>query len=141
MQLADHDEAGYWEQRGWDREASVVTMSRIDRPRAGDSVRAGEPFTASGVAFSGDRGIKTVELSPDDGATWLAAELQDISEPPLGPLTWVRWTVPVTIAEAGTRRLVVRATDGAGATQSGESRPPLPSGSTGWHAARVSVIA
>lgn len=141
MQLADHDELGYWEQRSWDREARVVTMSRIDRPRAGDSFRAGEPFTVSGVAFSGDRGIQTVELSPDDGATWLVAELQDISEPPLGPLTWVRWTVPVTIAEPGTRRLVVRATDGAGATQSGESRPPLPSGATGWHAARVTAVA
>lgn len=141
LQLADHDEAGYWEQRGWDRDAIVRTMSRIDLPRAGDTVRVGVPFTAFGIAYSGDRGIARVEFSPDDGATWLDAELEDISEPPLGEHTWVRWRVPVTIAEQGSRRLVVRATDGAGQTQDGASRPPLPSGSTGWHVARITVVA
>lgn len=141
LQVADHDEPGYWEQRGWDRDAFVLTMSRVDRPSASDTVRAGVPFTAYGIANSGDRGIATVELSPDDGATWLSADLEDITEPPLGPLTWVRWRVPVTIAEPGSRRLVVRATDATGQVQDGRSRPPLPSGATGWHAVRVSVVA
>ncbi len=141
LQLADHDEPGYWEQRGWDRDAFVRTMSRIDRPAPGDSVKAGVPFTAYGIANSGDRGIATVELSPDDGVSWLTAELEDITEPPLGPLTWVRWRVPVTIAAPGARRLVVRATDATGAVQDGQSRPPLPSGATGWHAVRLAVEA
>jgi DMSO/TMAO reductase YedYZ molybdopterin-dependent catalytic subunit len=140
LQLADHDEPGYWEQRGWDRDAIVRTMSRIDRPAAGDTVQAGTPFTATGVAYSGDRGIARVELSPDDGATWLAAELEDITEAPLGPLTWVRWRVPVTIPAAGSYRLVVRATDGAGMVQESATRSSLPSGSTGWHAARISAV-
>lgn len=139
LQVADHDELGYWELRGWDREAFVVTMSRIDRPRTGDTVRAGEPFMAYGIANSGDRGVSRVELSPDDGATWLEAELQDVTDDPLGPLTWVRWRVPVTVTERGARRLVVRATDGSGAVQDSAFRAPLPSGSTGWHAVRIAV--
>jgi len=141
LQLADHDQDGYWEQRGWDREAVVLTMSRIDHPRPGDSVPVGAPFTVYGIANSGDRGIARVELSPDDGATWLQAELEDASAPPLGPQTWVRWRVDVTRTSAGPARLVVRATDGEGMLQEQRETPPLPSGATGWHAIRVVAVA
>jgi DMSO/TMAO reductase YedYZ molybdopterin-dependent catalytic subunit len=137
MQLADHDEPGYWEQRGWDDQAVVKVMSRIDHPRPSATVPVGQPFFVYGIAYSGDRGIARVEISPDDGASWLAAELESIAAPPLGPLTWVRWRVPVTITQAGPRRLVVRATDGDGTTQDERERSPLPAGSTGWHAVRV----
>lgn len=137
IELAERDEAGYWEQRGWDAQAYVRTMSRIDDPRPGDAVPAGIPFKVYGIANSGDRGISRVELSPDDGSTWLEAELEDATAPPLGPLTWVRWRVDVTLPKAGPARLVVRATDGKGQVQDGRETSALPSGSTGWHAIRV----
>jgi hypothetical protein len=136
--VSDHDESGYWEQRGWDRDAFVRTMSRIDYPRIGDAVRAGVAFTAYGIANSGDRAIERVEVSTD-GTTWTAAELEDASRPPLGPLTWVRWRAPVTVSAPGTARLVVRATDGRGQVQEERETTPLPSGSTGWHAIRILV--
>jgi DMSO/TMAO reductase YedYZ molybdopterin-dependent catalytic subunit len=137
MTLSDHDESGYWEQRGWDRDAFVKTMSRIDYPAVGEQVPAGQAFTCYGIANSGDRRIARVELSPDGGTSWLNAELEDASQPPLGPLTWVRWRVQVTVANPGPVRLVVRAADGAGQLQDGRDSAPLPSGSTGWHAIRV----
>jgi DMSO/TMAO reductase YedYZ molybdopterin-dependent catalytic subunit len=139
MQLADHDEAGYWEQRGWDRDAYERTMSRIDWPRMGAPVEVGVPFTAYGIAFAGDRGIDRVSVSPDGAATWLEAELEDATFPPLAELSWVRWRVELTIAVPGASELVVRANDGDGITQTGERTPSLPSGSTGWH--RVEVVA
>jgi DMSO/TMAO reductase YedYZ molybdopterin-dependent catalytic subunit len=139
MRVADHDESGYWEQRGWDRDAFVRTMSRIDYPRIGDTVRAGEPFTAYGIANSGDRRIERVEVSADGGGTWIAAELEDASRAPLGPLTWVRWRATLTVAAAGPARLVVRARDGKGDLQEGRETTPLPSGATGWHAIRILV--
>ena len=98
-------------------------MSRIDLPAIGDQVPVGQPFTCYGIANS--------------GSTWLRAELEDTSKPPLGPLTWVRWRVRVTAASAGPVRLVVRATDGKGQLQDGRDTAALPSGSTGWHAIRV----
>lgn len=139
MQVADHDEAGYWEQRGWDREAVVRTMSRIDWPADQASVTPSAPFTAYGIAFAGDRGTARVEVSPDGGATWLEAELEDAVIPPLGELTWVRWRVGLMAPASGSMELVVRATGGDGATQSGEQTSPLPSGSTGWHRIVVSA--
>ncbi len=141
MQLADHEEAGYWVQRGWDPDAYVRTMSRIDWPLSQASVAASAPFTAYGVAFAGDRGIARVEVSPDGGQTWLDAELEDAVTPPLGELTWVRWRADLTAPASGSMEIAVRATDGDGATQSGEETSPLPSGSTGWHRIAVSTAA
>ncbi len=140
LSLLDHDEQGYWEQRGWDEQAFVRTMSRLDAPSAGDAVPVGRPFTAYGVAYAGDRGISRVEVSPNDGASWVGAELQDARTAPLGSLTWVRWRAQLTIPRAGSTRLVVRATDGTGALQDGLETPALPSGSTGWHAVRVDAL-
>ena len=139
MQVADHDEDGYWVQRGWDKEAVVRTMSRIDWPSNGASVAATLPFTVYGIAFAGDRGTARVEVSGDGGSSWVDADLEDMVVPPLGELTWLRWRADLTAAASGSMELVVRATDGDGATQSGEPTPALPSGSTGWHRIVVSV--
>jgi len=134
--LAAADLDGYWEQRGWDKQAAVVTMSRIDWPRSNDEVPVGTPFKVYGIANAGDRGISRVEVSADDGKTWQDAEVEPLADP-LGPLTWVRWRASITVAAAGIVRLVARATDGKGQVQDGTPRSPLPSGSTGWHRVRV----
>jgi len=133
--LAAEDVDGYWEERGWDREAVVRTWSRIDDPRDGDTVAAGRPLPVFGVAFAGERGISGVEMSPDDGATWIAAEL----ETPASALAWVRWRASVAPPAAGAVLLRVRATDGTGALQAEAPEPPLPRGAAGWQ--RVRVIA
>lgn len=140
MEVADHEEPGYWKERGWDRDAYVRTMSRIDWPRIGAAVEVDVPFTAYGIAFAGDRGISRVEVSQDGGSTWLEAEVEDATFPPLAELTWVRWRRELSVAAPGTPRVVVRATDGDGATQSGERTPSLPSGSTGWHAVEIVAV-
>lgn len=136
IRLAVADVPGYWEQRSWDREAVVVTMSRIDWPRPNDEVPVGEPFMVYGIANSGDRGISRVEVSADDGQSWQDAEVEPIADP-LGPLTWVRWRVPVRVPAPGVVRLAARATDGRGEVQDGTPRSPLPAGATGWHRVRL----
>ena len=101
MQIADHDEDGFWVVRGWDKEAIVKPMSRIDYPKTMAEVPVGEQFWVTGIANAGDRGIMRVELSLDDGDTWADAELDDAALPPLGPLTWVRWRTQATLDRAG----------------------------------------
>lgn len=137
--VADHDEPGYWENRGWDRTAAVRLYSRIDDPRTGDQVPAGRPFTVSGVASAGDRGIARVEVSADGGVTWADAELERGVEG-TGELTWIRWRAEVVSTQAGSITLNCRATDGAGNVQDGTPRPVLPSGATGWHGAVVLAV-
>lgn len=132
--LAATQQGGYWEDQGWDRQALVRTMSRIDSPQDGATVRVGA-VTVGGVAFAGKRGISMVEVSFDGGAAWRPAELQ----PPLSPFTWVQWRAAWHPGGQGTATLQVRARDGSGQLQSPGPAASFPAGSAGYHTVRVSV--
>jgi len=133
IELVDQDYQGYWQKRGWSDRAVVRTMSRID---TGVATPTGDGRVAvGGVAFAGRRGIRAVEVSFDDGATWESAELK----PPASRITWALWRY-VWKAEPGTYRLTVRATDGEGRVQDPTPRPPLPDGATGYHRRKVRVV-
>ena len=125
--LIEGDIEGYWQQRGWDQDGFIKTMSRIDVPSRG--VR-GTPVRTrvEGIAFAGERGIERVEVSTDDGVTWSDAELHDA----FAPLAWRFWSFEFD-ATVGKHELRVRATDGAGALQIREKSSALPDGSSGYH--------
>lgn len=127
---------GYWEQRGWSKDAFVHTNSRIDYPAADTPLSAGEVVPVRGVAFAGDRGVSGVEISFDGGGTWSPTRLQ----PALSPYAWVLWTYAWTPAPAA-YGLVVRAADGTGALQSATSVDSFPNGVDGYHRFTVQVSA
>ncbi|HWP62294.1 MAG TPA: molybdopterin-dependent oxidoreductase [Candidatus Binatia bacterium] len=139
IELADHDEPGFWVERGWDRAAFVRIWSRIDEPRAGDAVPVGQPIAVFGVAFAGRRGVGGVEVSADDGQSWVPAELE-VAGSGSEANVWRRWRALVRLDRAGPAVLVVRATDGQGRRQDGIVRPPLPAGATGYHRVRVVAV-
>lgn len=116
----------YWSQRGWNPDAPVQVFTRIDAPATAVGVRGATPV--GGVAYAGDRGISRVEISADDGATWLPAEL----EAPLSPTTWVRWVAPWTPPAPGTYTLSARAFEADGTPQTPETTTLNPRGSTGY---------
>ncbi|MFV0315993.1 MAG: molybdopterin-dependent oxidoreductase, partial [Microthrixaceae bacterium] len=124
---------GYWIPRGWDRDAPVQTSSRIDTPRGGAEVAAGEPVGIGGVAWAMNRGIDRVEVQVDDGA-WQEAMLGE----QLSGTTWRQWRHSVSL-DPGEHRIAVRASDTDGVTQSGTRLPPGPNASSGWHT--ISVVA
>ncbi len=134
IELVDHESGGYWEQQGWDHNAVVKTTSRFDVPRDGDIVKV-SGVSISGVAYAGTRGIGKVEVSADGGASWTEAQ----RTAPLSQLTWVLWNLDWTPPKEGSYHLVVRATDGAGATQESNDAASYPGGSMGYHAIRVDV--
>lgn len=124
----------YWVPRGYASLAPIKTMSRIDVPRSGQIVDAGDTVIA-GVAWAQTRGISKVEVRVDDGP-FVEAELAEA----LGDDTWRQWRLPWT-ATAGAHRLVVRATDGDGRLQTDERAEPLPDGASGWQSLLVTVRA
>lgn len=132
--LLDHDEEGYWAQRGWDKDAIVRTESRFDVPGDGSSVMP--PFVCAGIAWAGTRGIQRVEVSADDGQSWQPAQLEGL----LAPLSWRRWQLSLDLP-LGAHALTVRATDGTGVPQDVEHRQPHPSGASGYHRIEVNVSA
>jgi DMSO/TMAO reductase YedYZ molybdopterin-dependent catalytic subunit len=122
----------YWVPRGWSKSGPVKTQSRIDVPRDGASVEAGDRRIA-GVAWAPHRGIDEVEVQVDDGS-WTKATLGD----PLAGDTWRQWVVEWE-AQPGRHTVRVRATDSDGETQTVTRTPVDPDGATGWHSITVVV--
>ncbi len=123
IELSASDHEAYWEERGWDEEAVVNTLSYLRAvQRRGDQVAVG------GVAYAGLRGVDRVEVSVDGGDTWLDATLEDRP----GEFTWHRWRA-MTGQPSGELTVQTRATDGTGEVQTKVPSRPHPAGSTGWH--------
>lgn len=137
IEAVDHNFLGYWERSGWSDKAVVQTMSKFTTPRGGVTVRPGDAVELGGVAYAGDRGVRTVEFSPDDGKTWQPAEVKA----PLGKHTWMLWAATWKPPAAGRYGLRVRATDGLGMRQTSVETATLPNGATGHHRLVVQVRA
>lgn len=132
----NHDVQGYWQERGWSDVATVVTMSKFTTPQARTRHPVNQTIMLGGVAFAGDRGIRLVEVSTDDGATWQRAELDEV----ISPLSWRLWQCAFTPLQPGDLFVQVRATDGEGALQIDKHRPTLPDGATGYHRIRLTIV-
>jgi DMSO/TMAO reductase YedYZ molybdopterin-dependent catalytic subunit len=122
----------YWVPLGWAKEAPIVTESRIDHPSGGAGLAAGS-VDIDGVAWAGDRGVKSVEVRIDNGP-WQPAMLSRA----ISKATWVQWWLRWD-ATPGSHTIEARATDGTGATQTATPSEPAPSGATGYPQITVSV--
>jgi DMSO/TMAO reductase YedYZ molybdopterin-dependent catalytic subunit len=127
---------GWYEQRNWNKDAIVHTMTRIDIP-ANNSILAAGVQSIAGIAYAGIRGTQMVEYSVDNGLTWQTAAL----ESPLDRDTWVRWQGSFNLAPGSQAVLVARATDATGATQTDTFSLPQPNGATGWNSVSVQATA
>ncbi len=122
----------YWTTKGWAEQAPVRLASRIDVPRSGSGVEAGQ-VRVGGVAWQQQVGIAAVEVSVD-GGDWQQVE---IASPPTDD-TWVQWAGTVDLPP-GDHVLRVRATGKDGEVQTGTERDVVPDGATGWHAVDVTA--
>jgi len=123
---------GYWIPLGWAKQGPILTQSRIDVPRAFDTVRAGDVTTA-GVAWAPDRGVSRVEVSVDNGP-WQACTTSQ----PISRATWLQWEARLTLTP-GDHTIAVRATDGNGVVQTAETSEPAPDGARGHHTIQVTA--
>ncbi len=122
----------YWVRRGWDEEAPIKTMARIDTPGTLATLDAAT-FVIGGVAWAQTRGIAKVEVAIDDGefAEAVLADEHNLH-------TWRQWSLPWE-ATSGRHRITVRATDATGELQTDERAEPFPNGASGWMSIFVDV--
>ena len=125
---------GHYESGGWDKEGFNLTMSKFSHDY-GDSVITGET-TLCGVANSPNKGIKKVQVSLDNGASWQDAE---ITYRGATTAEWVLWKYPWTPSQDGIHFLVVRAVHNDDSIQTSVKNDGYPAGSTGWHTLEVEV--
>jgi len=141
IELVDTVYQGYWQRLGWSNIAQDNAGSSILIPGQAparqrfrtldetvDSSYGGK-VPIAGIAFAGTRGISKVEVSTDGGSTWKTAQIKD----PLSKYTWVLWTAGYVPPNQENYKIVVRATDKSGKTQTTEMNPPFPNGATGFH--------
>lgn len=121
----------YWTPRGWSDHGPIKLQSRIDVPRGGRPVEAGDSVIA-GMAWQ-QVGIAGVEVRVD-GGPWQSAELADA----ISADTWVQWSLPWT-AESGSHTIECRALSVDGDTQTDTPAAPAPDGAQGWHRVEATV--
>jgi DMSO/TMAO reductase YedYZ molybdopterin-dependent catalytic subunit len=90
----------------------MVPRSFFTNVQTGSRVPTGVPMALRGIAFGGDAGVGSVDLSIDGGATWRETQLG----PDAGKYSFRRWQASITPAR-GERTLMVRCTSSAGETQ------------------------
>ncbi len=133
IELTDHFVGGLYADQGW-YNGPLHTITRIDRPFG--KLPLGRTIEVGGIAFAGNRGIRRVEVSTDDGLTWNDATLQ----PPLSQDSWVFWTWQWTPLLPGGYTLAARATDGTGTVQTSQQQGTVPNAATGYHYVKVQVV-
>ncbi len=129
IEVMDHDEDGYWVERGWSKTAIMKATSVVD-VAASDRTFEREGVTyvpIGGIAHAGARGISKVEVAVD-GGDWIEAQLRE----PLSDRTWVIWHYDWPF-DAGRHTFAVRCYDGEGTMQITETTGNRPDGATGIH--------
>ena len=123
----------WYGQRGWNLNAFVQTITRIDAPIHGQIMAPGE-HTIAGIAYAGSRGISQVEYSANGGATWQRASFV---EPAIGGDVWVRWEGTFSLAASSSAVLMARSIDANGVRQREDYTITQPDGGTGIHTIEV----
>jgi len=91
----------------------MVVNSIISSHDDGAGVQANAPVSVGGVAWDGGYGIRVVEVSTDNGETWLPAKLGE----DLGRYAFRTWSFIVVPKAKGKQSVMVRASNAIGQTQ------------------------
>ena len=90
-----------------------VPRSFITNLSSGDIVPLGAPRLARGIAFGGDRGVKSVDFSADGGVNWTPARLGEDH----GKYSFRQWQADFSLTAPGAHTLMVRCANTDGLTQ------------------------
>ncbi|HEX5481628.1 MAG TPA: molybdopterin-dependent oxidoreductase [Terriglobia bacterium] len=134
IEFVDHPYNGYWESRGWTNDAERWAQARMTDPTDGARLR-GRSQELYGYAIGNLDGIKTVQLSFDNGHTWQNADI--FSNP--SPLVWSFWKFLWIVPKRGKYEILVRAIDGKGRIEGHNPRNIYPVGATGLQRIKVTA--
>lgn len=91
----------------------MVPRAFVTNLQDGARVAAGAPVAVRGIAFGGDCGVRSVEISTDGGASWTPTRLGADA----GAYSFHRFDVGLPALAAGTRAIKVRCTNTNGLAQ------------------------
>lgn len=137
IEFTDREVIGTWEEKGWSRAATINPNGIIDTPTENQKL-SGQVYVIKGVAFAGESGVASVEVSTDRGRTFNPAQIQR------GPnhYVWTMWAYPWLLPASGKYTIIVRVTDGNGVTQhkiGSVLADTFPDGAKDMHAVTIEV--
>ncbi len=91
----------------------IMVNSVITSPLPGAKVAAGQPIELTGLAWDGGYGITGVDVSADNGASWMPAKLGE----DLGRFSFRPFSLPLSGLKAGPHTYLAKATNRLGASQ------------------------
>ena len=95
----------------------MVPRSFVTNIGSGANVRAGAPTQLRGIAFGGDSGVATVDVSTDGGKSWRPTQLGTDE----GKYSFRRWQTQLALPSPGKHVVMVRCTN-----TGGEAQPDTP---------------
>lgn len=98
---------------------AMLPKAVIARPTLGDVLPVDREITIFGAAWAGENAVDFVEFSSDEGKSWSNVKFTGRSK----PFEWRFWTTTWTPTVRGPAKLLVKATDTKGRTQSMERDP------------------
>jgi DMSO/TMAO reductase YedYZ molybdopterin-dependent catalytic subunit len=91
----------------------MVPRSFATNIASGSEVKAAAPTTLRGIAFGGDCGVASVDVSIDRGQNWHPAQLGNDE----GKYGFRQWQTQLTLPAAGEHTLLIRCTNSDGVAQ------------------------
>ena len=125
----------YWSGSGWKSDSSMTIDSKIYFPESKSRFALGDSIRIGGAAL-GARRISKVEVTLDEGATWIPASVrQSLDE----DYVWIFWEVYVTPPSAGAFTIRSKATADDGSVQP-ESDQNYSDGINSWPSVSITVF-
>jgi DMSO/TMAO reductase YedYZ molybdopterin-dependent catalytic subunit len=124
----------YWTETGWKTGSPMSIDSKIFFPYQNTTVPIGDSLRIGGAAF-GARTIAAVDISLDNGRTWIPASIKEKLD---ADFTWVFWEVYIRPQVSGPMKIRSRATAGNGIIQPGEDSDVL-DGFNSWPVLNLTV--
>jgi hypothetical protein len=134
IELLESGPEDYWTLSGWKSDTSMTIDSKIFFPANNTKFPLGNSVQIGGAAY-GSRRILEVDISIDDGKTWIPATIkQDLDE----DYIWIFWEVILFPQSTGPLVIRSRATARDGSVQPREDNQYL-DGTNSWPAVSISI--
>jgi len=127
MELVDYEVQDYWSRSGWHTDSAMTIDSKIFFPPTNTKFPLGESVRIGGTAF-GSKRISSVEITLDEGKTWMpASKIQSLDL----DYVWIFWEVNFNPTTTGNITIRSRATAQDGSVQP-ESDKEYLNGTNSW---------
>lgn len=134
MEVLESEEEDYWGSRGWRTDTSTAIDSKIFFPAYNSRFHPGDTIAIGGAAYGAKR-VSAVDVTVDDGISWIRATIKKSVD---SDYAWVFWEVAYPSVSAGNLTIRSRATALDGTVQPFEDLN-LFDGTNSWPAITVKI--